>query len=37
MKFLAQRTMTEQQKDSLTSQFNGLNLTQYILEAVSVL
>ena len=30
-----QRTMTEQQKESLSSEFHALNLTRYIQEAVS--
>ena len=28
--------MTEQQKESLTTEFQGLNLTRYIQEAVSL-
>ena len=31
----AQRTITEQQRDSLSADFEGLNLTRYIQEAVS--
>ena len=32
-----QRTLTEQQRDSLSADFEGLNLTRYIQEAVSSL
>ena len=31
----AQRAITEQQRDSLSADFEGLNLTRYIQEAVS--
>lgn len=35
--FLFQKNLTESQKDSLTKDFNGLNLNKYIGEAVSLL
>ena len=33
--FYFQRTMTEQQRDSLINEFNGLNLNKFIQEAVT--
>lgn len=34
--FIFQKLLTESQKDSLTKEFNGLNLTKYVGEVVSI-
>lgn len=34
--YLLQKNLTESQKESLTKDFNGLNLNKYIGEAVSI-
>jgi hypothetical protein len=35
--FILQRSLTEQQRESLTNEYNGLNLSRYIQEAVCIL